>query len=315
MLVDCDIHVGYETLADLIPYLDAPTAELVRQSGTNGLAMPTLPVEPPVRLDPPRPLRARRGTRRELRLHVARDAAGAPPRPVRDRPRHPRAGRGRRLLRPSELPARGPPLHRVQRLAARQLAPPGAAAARDDRRAGPVAGGGGPRDQAARQPGRVRRRLPPGSGPGAVRQPDVRPDLGGGRRARAPGGRPHPLRVDRHRRPDHRGGDARLLRRVPHPLRLRDVRALRVDPLPRDLRALPRDPRRDGRGRARSVRGLPLAPGHELEGRAAPRSRGAAAGRPSTSGTTSASPPSRSRRPTTPGSCCGRSSSCVPRRR
>ena len=43
MLVDCDIHVGYETVADLIPYLDGPTAELVRQSGTNGLAMPTYP--------------------------------------------------------------------------------------------------------------------------------------------------------------------------------------------------------------------------------------------------------------------------------
>ena len=29
MLVDCDIHVGYETLADLIPYLDAPTRQAV----------------------------------------------------------------------------------------------------------------------------------------------------------------------------------------------------------------------------------------------------------------------------------------------
>ena len=43
MLIDCDIHIGYKTIADLIPYLDAPTAELVRQSGTNGLAMPTYP--------------------------------------------------------------------------------------------------------------------------------------------------------------------------------------------------------------------------------------------------------------------------------
>ena len=43
MLIDCDIHIGYETIADLIPYLDAPTAELVRQSGANGLAMPTYP--------------------------------------------------------------------------------------------------------------------------------------------------------------------------------------------------------------------------------------------------------------------------------
>jgi len=43
MLVDCDIHVGYETIADLIPYLDPPTRELVIASGTNGLAMPSYP--------------------------------------------------------------------------------------------------------------------------------------------------------------------------------------------------------------------------------------------------------------------------------
>jgi predicted TIM-barrel fold metal-dependent hydrolase len=43
MLVDCDIHLGYETLSDLLPYLDAPTRELVRNSGTNGLAMPSYP--------------------------------------------------------------------------------------------------------------------------------------------------------------------------------------------------------------------------------------------------------------------------------
>jgi predicted TIM-barrel fold metal-dependent hydrolase len=43
MLVDCDIHVGYETLSDLLPYLDAPTRELVRSSGTNGVAMPSYP--------------------------------------------------------------------------------------------------------------------------------------------------------------------------------------------------------------------------------------------------------------------------------
>ena len=43
MLIDCDIHVGYETLTDLLPYLDAPTRELVINSGTNGLAMPSYP--------------------------------------------------------------------------------------------------------------------------------------------------------------------------------------------------------------------------------------------------------------------------------
>ncbi len=43
MLIDCDIHLGYERLTDLLPYLDAPTRELVASSGTNGLAMPTYP--------------------------------------------------------------------------------------------------------------------------------------------------------------------------------------------------------------------------------------------------------------------------------
>lgn len=41
MLVDIDLHVGYESLLDLEDYLDAPTWELVRSSGTNGLTMPT----------------------------------------------------------------------------------------------------------------------------------------------------------------------------------------------------------------------------------------------------------------------------------
>ena len=43
VLIDCDIHVGYETLADLTPYLDAPTRELVVNSGTSGLTMPSYP--------------------------------------------------------------------------------------------------------------------------------------------------------------------------------------------------------------------------------------------------------------------------------
>ncbi len=43
MLIDCDIHVGYETLRDLVPYLDGATAEIVEQSGTNGLGMPSYP--------------------------------------------------------------------------------------------------------------------------------------------------------------------------------------------------------------------------------------------------------------------------------
>src|SRR5215207_7206772 len=43
MLVDCDIHVGYHSLPDLLPHLDSATAELVLESGTNGLGMPSYP--------------------------------------------------------------------------------------------------------------------------------------------------------------------------------------------------------------------------------------------------------------------------------
>jgi predicted TIM-barrel fold metal-dependent hydrolase len=43
MLIDCDVHVGYENLLDLVPYLDGPTRELVTHSGVNGLAMPSYP--------------------------------------------------------------------------------------------------------------------------------------------------------------------------------------------------------------------------------------------------------------------------------
>src|SRR4051794_31567404 len=43
MLIDCDIHVGYETVLDLAPYLDPATREVVVNCGTNGLGMPSYP--------------------------------------------------------------------------------------------------------------------------------------------------------------------------------------------------------------------------------------------------------------------------------
>ena len=43
MLVDCDVHVAYDSLRDLRPYLDPANRELVDHSGTYGLAMPTYP--------------------------------------------------------------------------------------------------------------------------------------------------------------------------------------------------------------------------------------------------------------------------------
>ena len=82
----------------------------------------------------------------------------------------------------------------------------------------------------------------------------------------APGCGAHPLRGRRHRVVDHRRRDARHVHRVPHALRLGDVRPPRLDPLPGDLRALPRHPRRDGRRRPRPLRRVPLEARHELEG-------------------------------------------------
>jgi uncharacterized protein len=43
MLIDCDIHVGYDSLRDLLPHVDGATAEHILESGTNGLGMPSYP--------------------------------------------------------------------------------------------------------------------------------------------------------------------------------------------------------------------------------------------------------------------------------
>ena len=122
MLIDCDIHIGYETIADLIPYLDAPTAELVRQSGTNGLAMPTYPWNHPagwIRRD-----LYERGEGHDANfVYMSLDTLRSPsPRPVRRRHRDRRARRGRRVLGAPERAARGPALQRLQRLAVGELA-------------------------------------------------------------------------------------------------------------------------------------------------------------------------------------------------
>ena len=161
VLVDCDIHVGYETLDDLLPYLDPPTRELVTSSGTSGLVMPSYPWNHPTGLVPAGPL-GRRHARLELRPDLARPPARAAPRRLRRHARDRRARRGGVVLDHPERAARRAALQRLQRLAARAVAPGGAAAARDARRPGAVPGGRGAGDPAARRPGRVRRRLPPG---------------------------------------------------------------------------------------------------------------------------------------------------------
>ena len=43
MLIDCDIHVTYRSIKELVPYADVHTRELIERSGVAGLSMPTYP--------------------------------------------------------------------------------------------------------------------------------------------------------------------------------------------------------------------------------------------------------------------------------
>ena len=43
MLIDCDIHVTYSSLKELVPFADPHTRELIERSGVAGLSMPTYP--------------------------------------------------------------------------------------------------------------------------------------------------------------------------------------------------------------------------------------------------------------------------------
>jgi uncharacterized protein len=43
MLIDCDVHVTYRALRELVPFADPHTAELIERSGVAGLSMPTYP--------------------------------------------------------------------------------------------------------------------------------------------------------------------------------------------------------------------------------------------------------------------------------
>ena len=315
MLVDCDIHVGYETLADLIPYLDAPTAELVRQSGTNGLAMPSYPWNHPsgwIRRDlyergeghdasfvymSLETLRARHLDPYGIDLGILEPDEAAvfsvlPNSRLADRLctayndwlldnwllREPRL-RGM-IVVPAQWPE---------------------AAAREIRRLGG-------RDEF------VGVFLP-----GAARVPYGNPmydpiweavdELG------------LPVAVHTHYEsigiagPITAAGMPDFYAEY-HTLCGSGMYGHFVSILCHGIFERFPETRVSRWSRAGSFRSWASSGAWTRTGRgAAPRSRGAAAGRPSTSGTTSASPPSRSRRPTTPSSCCGRSSSCVPRRR
>jgi len=43
MLIDCDIHVTYGSIKEIVPFADAHTRELIERSGVAGLSMPTYP--------------------------------------------------------------------------------------------------------------------------------------------------------------------------------------------------------------------------------------------------------------------------------
>ena len=53
MLIDCDIHVGYETVRDLLPYLDGATAETRRAVGDQRTRDAVLSLVSPDRLAAP----------------------------------------------------------------------------------------------------------------------------------------------------------------------------------------------------------------------------------------------------------------------
>ena len=266
MLIDCDIHLGYETLADLLPYLDGPTRELVAHSGTNGLAMPSYPWNHPTGWIRQDTYERGDGHQAEFPYLTAR----RPPRRCTSTATTSTLG----IVEPDEAAAFAvlPNAHLAARLCSAyndwllehwlqeeprlrgMIVVPAQypeAAAREIRRLGG-------RDEfvGVFLPGAAR--IPYGN-------PVYDPLWEAVERARAPGRRPHPLRERRHRRPDHRRRHAGLLRRVPHALRLGHVRPLRLHPLPRHLRALPRRPGGDGGRRPGAVRGLPLAARHELE--------------------------------------------------
>ena len=194
MLVDCDIHLGYDSLPISLPYLDPPTRELVLHSGSHGLAMPTYPWNHPTGWVRRRSLRRRR---RQLLLGLRRRSPsrrfGTASRSLRRRHRDRGTGRSGGVLAPPQRTTSREALLRLQRVPPRTMAPGRATAAGDARRPSAVPAGGRRRDSKDGRTRRVRRRLPPRGGARPVRQPDVRPDLGGGQRTGASRGRSHAL--------------------------------------------------------------------------------------------------------------------------
>ncbi len=314
MLIDCDIHVGYDSLLDLVPYLDGATAEIVEHSGTNGLGMPTYCWYHPTGW-----LRGDaydKSTAASGQLMVGQTLER-----VREKVLDPfdvTFG----ILTPDEaaafaiLPnasARRGALPRLQRLAGARVARARATAARPARR--PAAA---PRGRGARRSigSESATRSRASSCPAAARIPYGSPvhdpiwracdELG------LPVADPHALRGHRDRRTGHGRRDAGLLHRVPRAHRLGHARPLRLDPLPRHLRAVPAHADDDDRGRARLVRRPALAAGHRVARPAAPRFPTASRRRRTTCTSTSPGPRSRSR--SRPRSACSRlrSRACTP---
>ena len=223
MLVDCDIHVGYHSLRDLLPYLDGATAELVARVGHQRAGHAVVPLVPPAGLAARRtPTTARRRPRaRSSSARRSSACATSVLDPFDVTMRDPHARRGRGLRDPAQPAARRRAVPRLQRLAARRVARAGAAPARPARRHAAAPGGGRGGDPAARRARGDRRRVPARRRAHPVRQPRARSDLARLRRPRAPGRDPHPLRGRRHRRAGDRRRHARLLHGVPRAHRRR----------------------------------------------------------------------------------------------
>ena len=174
MLIDCDIHVTYGSIKELVPYADAHTRELIERSGVAGLPMPTYPWVHPsgwIRRDTYDADAVEAGsmfpgfTLEQLRAHVL------DPFDVAFALANPDEAACFSVLPNSRLAAGL--VERVQRLAGRHLAAPRAAPARHARRARAVARGrrGGDPPDGARPA--LCRGLPARRGADPVREPGL----------------------------------------------------------------------------------------------------------------------------------------------
>ena len=238
MLIDCDIHVTYRSIKDLVPFADPHTRELIERSGVAGLSMPTYPgcIRPagsaatpttprrsrPARCSPASPGAAARARPRSVRRRASRW-------PTRTRRRASpccRTRGSRRGSRPRTTTGSSTRGCATSRACAARSWCRRSGRRRPRRRSGATGPTG--RFAAVFLPGAAR--IPYGN-------PVYDPIWAAAGRGRPAGRGPRPLRGRRHVGAAHRRRHARLLHGVPHAQRRLAAGPPRLDPLPRRLRA------------------------------------------------------------------------------